>query len=100
MLILQEKKPQLIDKDLLGKWIWRIGLEMESLKKMVVTTKYGRESIWFPKAVRRGHGRRIWKSILKGKDGFKSFIKFKLGLIEWIKFRSMFGVGILLLVLP
>lgn len=71
---------------LLGKWLWRFGMERNSLWMKVIVAKYGSTSVWDPKDVRGSHGTDIWKSILKVKKRFRESIRFSLGAGEDIQF--------------
>ena len=48
----------MLNKALLGKWIWRYACEKDNLWKQVITTKYGQEDL----------GVGVWKEILKEFD--------------------------------
>ena len=55
------------NKALLGKWLWRYGLEREALWRSVVDAKYG--SLWGGWSSKSGKGPyrvSVWKFIRKG----------------------------------
>ena len=56
---------------LLGKWLWRFGLEENKFWRQVVTAKYGEEwRGWFSKLVQGTHGCGFWRSIRMKGDNF------------------------------
>ena len=56
----------LLNKALLGKWIWRFAFEKDVLWKKVIGVKHGLEGCgWRSKEVRGPYGVRVWKEILK-----------------------------------
>ncbi|RVW32107.1 hypothetical protein CK203_080579 [Vitis vinifera] len=59
----------MLNKALLGKWIWRYGCEKDNLWKQVITTKYGQEDLgWRPKKANGAVGIGVWKESLKESD--------------------------------
>ena len=49
---------------LLGKWLWRYGLEKDALWRKVVEAKYGSlRGGWCSKEVRGSYGSSLWKTI-------------------------------------
>ena len=63
------RKLVLLNKALLGKWIWRFACEKENLWKQVLLAKYGQEGFgWRTKKVNETFGVGVWKEILKEKD--------------------------------
>ncbi|KAJ9704891.1 hypothetical protein PVL29_003103 [Vitis rotundifolia] len=56
----------ILNKALLGKWIWRYACDKDSLWKQVIMTKYGQEGHgWRPKKASGAGGVGVWKEILK-----------------------------------
>ena len=63
------RKLALLNKALLGKWIWRYACNKDNLWKQVITTKYGQEGLgWRLKKANGAVGVRVWKEILKESD--------------------------------
>ncbi|RVW84277.1 LINE-1 reverse transcriptase-like [Vitis vinifera] len=63
------RKIAMLNKALLGKWIWRYGCEKDNLWKQVITTKYGQEDLgWRPKKANGAVGIGVWKESLKESD--------------------------------
>ena len=60
------RKIDLLNKALLGKWVWRYAYEKENLWKMVIGVKYGQEGCgWRTKEVCGSFGVGLWKEIMK-----------------------------------
>ena len=60
------RKLALLNKALLGKWIWRYACDKDNLWKQVIMTKYGQEGLgWRSKKANGAVGGRVWKEILK-----------------------------------
>ena len=63
------RKLALLNKALLGKWIWRFACDKENLWKQVLVAKYGQEGLgWRTKKINGAFGVRVWKEILKAND--------------------------------
>jgi hypothetical protein len=74
------KNVRLFNEALLGKWLWRYGLEREALWRKVIREKYGSmEGGWMSKIPRGSHGVGLWKFIRAGWDTFSRFVKFQVG---------------------
>jgi hypothetical protein len=68
------------NRALLGKWLWRYGLEREAWWRLAVDSKYG--SLWggWCSLVPTGaFGVGLWKNIRKGWEKFSSFTRFLVG---------------------
>lgn len=52
------------NKALLGKWLWRFGIERDNLWRKVIVAKYGLMSDWMSKDPQEGYGFGLWKFIL------------------------------------
>jgi hypothetical protein len=75
------------NKALLGKWLWRYGLEREALWRLVVDAKYG--SLWGGWCSKFGkgpYGVSVWKFIRKGWDSFQSHCSFLVGDDQRVRF--------------
>ena len=60
------RKLPLMNKDLLGKWIWRFTSDMYSTWKRLISSMYGKEDLgWRSREARVSFGVRFWKKILK-----------------------------------
>ena len=52
---------------LLGKWLWRFGIEEDALWRQVIEMKYGRVwGGWYTRAVIGPYDVSLWKNINKG----------------------------------
>ena len=81
------KNLTLFNKALLGKWLWRFGVEENHLWPRVIVAKYGMEwGGWRSKPCRGTHGCGLWKSISLGWDVFIERIEFSVGKGDRIKF--------------
>ena len=73
-------KIDLLNKALLGKWIWRFAFEKEILWKKVIGVKYGHEGFgWRTNEARGTFGVGVWKEILKEANWCWDNIGFKVG---------------------
>ena len=60
------RKIILLNKVLLGKWVWRFAIEKDNLWKKVLLVKYDQEGFgWRTNEVRGTYGVGVWKEILK-----------------------------------
>ena len=60
---------------LLGKWLWRFGIEKEALWTRVIGVKYGCEGgDWCSNSVIGPHGMSLWKTIRCGWPNFSQYI--------------------------
>ncbi|RVW74669.1 putative ribonuclease H protein [Vitis vinifera] len=74
------QKINLLNKALLGKWIWRFSFEKEILWKKVIGVKYGHEVFgWRTNEARGTFGVGVWKEILKEANWCWDNIGFKVG---------------------
>jgi hypothetical protein len=72
---------------LLGKWLWRFGLEESHLWRRVVVAKYGVErGGWISDNPRDSYGCSLWKHIWMGWEGFSAHIGFEVGLGDRVSF--------------
>ena len=72
---------------LLGKWLWRFGLEESHLWRRVVVAKYGGvRGGWTSNFPRDTHGCSLWRHIRMGWEVFSSHISFEVGLGTRISF--------------
>ena len=63
------RKLFILNKALLGKWIWRFAYDKDNLWKQVIMTKYGQEGLgWRTKKANGAFGVGVWKEILKEAD--------------------------------
>ena len=63
------RKIAMLNRALLGKWIWRFTCEKDNLWKQVITTKYGQEDRgWRSKKANGAVGVGVWNEILKESD--------------------------------
>ena len=68
------------NKALLGKWLWRIGVEDSHLWRKVIVAKYGMEwGAWRFKPFRGAHGCGLWKNIFSGWEAFMERVEFSVG---------------------
>ncbi|WJZ83602.1 hypothetical protein VitviT2T_003270 [Vitis vinifera] len=74
------RKIDLLNKALLGKWVWRYAYEKDNLWKTVIGVKYGQEGCgWKTKEVCGPFGVGLWKDIMKEVDWCWENIDFKVG---------------------
>jgi hypothetical protein len=65
---------------LLGKWLWRYGLERDALWRRVVEAKYGSlRGGWCSKEVRGSYGLSLWKTIRKEWESFSNQLYMQVG---------------------
>ena len=75
------------NKALLGKWLWRFGMEESHLWRRVIATKYGvNEGGWSTKKIRGAHGCGLWRSISSNWADFVSFLDYEVGVGDRIRF--------------
>ena len=81
------RKIDLLNKALLGKWIWRFSFEKDNLWKKVILVKYGQEGFgWRTNEARGTFGVGVWKEILKEANWCWDNIEFKVGKGTRVKF--------------
>ena len=72
---------------LLGKWLWRYGMERDSLWRKVIEAKYKVEGAgWCTEPVLGTYGVSVWKSIRHSWLDFSKFLQFDVGDGTRIKF--------------
>jgi hypothetical protein len=77
------------NKVLLGKWLWRFGIERDKLWRCVIVAKYGTAGGgWFSLSSSGSYGVSLWKHISNGWDFFLSI----LGLFWEMVSVSVFGM--------
>jgi hypothetical protein len=60
------RKVNVINRALLGKWMWRFGREEDLLWRRVIAAKYRVEwGGWISKKAKRAHGCGLWKGIIR-----------------------------------
>ena len=58
------RKLAMLNKALLGKWIWRYAYDKDNLWKQAIKVKYGQEGLgWRPKKANGAVGVRVWKEL-------------------------------------
>ncbi|RVX21022.1 hypothetical protein VitviT2T_011245 [Vitis vinifera] len=81
------RKLALLNKALLGKWIWRYASDKDNLWKQVIKVKYGQEDFgWRPKKTKGAVGVGVWKEIWKESEWCWNNMFFKVGKGNTIKF--------------
>ncbi|RVX18958.1 Transposon TX1 uncharacterized 149 kDa protein [Vitis vinifera] len=74
------RKIDLLNKALLGKWIWRFAIEEDFFWRKVVGVKYGRLGFgWRTKEARGTFGVGVWRDILKESSWCWDNMEFKVG---------------------
>ncbi|RVX01752.1 putative ribonuclease H protein [Vitis vinifera] len=74
------RKIDLLNKTLLGKWVWRYAYEKDNLWKTAIGVKYGQEGCgWRTKEVCGPYGVGLWKEIMKEADWCWESMDFKVG---------------------
>ena len=77
----------LLNKALLGKWIWRYACERENLWKQVILAKYGQEEHgWRSKKPNGAFGVEVWKEIMKETEWCWDSLEFRVGKGNQIRF--------------
>ena len=80
------RKLTTFNKALLGKWLWRFGIEETRLWRRVVALKFGEEwGGWTSKLGRGAHGCGLWRSIRMGWEDFRKNIRFVVGAGDRVK---------------
>uniref|UniRef100_A0A2N9I472 Reverse transcriptase domain-containing protein n=1 Tax=Fagus sylvatica TaxID=28930 RepID=A0A2N9I472_FAGSY len=75
------------NKALLGKWLWRFGVEETRLWRRAIATKYGvNEGGWSTRKIRGAHGCGLWRSISSIWADFVSFVDYEVGVGDRIRF--------------
>ncbi|RVW47197.1 putative ribonuclease H protein [Vitis vinifera] len=81
------RKLTLLNKALLGKWIWRYACDKDNLWKQVIKAKYGQEDFgWRPKKAMGAVGVGVWKEIWKESEWCWNNMIFKVGKGNTIRF--------------
>ena len=74
------RKLTLLNKALLGKWIWRFASDRDCTWKTLINTKYGLEGLgWCSKEIRGPFGIGLWKDIIKESNWVKENWRFIVG---------------------
>lgn len=64
---------------LLNKWLWRFGVEQDSLWQKMIVAKYREElNDWVSCRPTRAHGSGVWPGIFKGMNSFARYTWFKV----------------------
>ena len=88
------RKIVLLNKALLGKWIWRFAFEKDLFWKKVIGVKYGQEGCgWRTNEARGTFGVGVWKEILKEASWCWDNIEFKVGRGTKVKFWTNHGAA-------
>jgi hypothetical protein len=75
------------NKALLGKWLWRFGVEVSNFWRRVLAAKYGVTGEgWCTRPVRGSHGCSLWKGIMANWDVFQKYIVFEVGKGDKVRF--------------
>ncbi|RVW82268.1 LINE-1 reverse transcriptase-like [Vitis vinifera] len=81
------RKLAMLNKALLGKWIWRFACDKDNLWKQVIKVKYGQEDFgWRPKKATGAVGVRVWKEISKESEWCWDNMTFRVGKGNTIRF--------------
>ncbi|CAN0880443.1 hypothetical protein LINGRAHAP2_LOCUS13650 [Linum grandiflorum] len=77
-----------MNKALLGKWLWRFGVEREAWWRDLIRLKFGldRGSEWRSAGIRNTSGWSVWFWILKESPDFWSVAFVDPGGGEWVRF--------------
>lgn len=83
------------NKALLGKWLWRFGVEESKLWRRVLMAKYGVDKGgWCTKPIRRSHGCSLWNGIMVSWNEFSSHLSVDVGGVIGSGFGMIDGVEI------
>ena len=63
---------------MLGKWLWRYGLETDALWGRVIETKYGNVWGWSTKKVTSVYGVSLWRFIRNGRLNFSKLLQYNV----------------------
>ncbi|WJZ98951.1 hypothetical protein VitviT2T_017437 [Vitis vinifera] len=81
------RKLAMLNKALLGKWIWRYACDKDNLWKQVIKVKYGQEGLgWRPKKANGAVGVGVWKEIWKESEWCWDNMIFRVGKGNTIRF--------------
>ena len=81
------RKLAMLNKVLLGKWLWRYACDKDNLWKQVITVKYEQEGLgWRLKKANGAVGVGVWKEILKESDWCWDNMVFRAGKGTKIRF--------------
>ena len=88
------RKLALLNKALLGKWIWRFACVKDDLWKQVLGAKYGQEDfVWRTNKANEAFGIGLWKEILKESDWCWENMAFNVGKGTKIRFWTDLWCG-------
>ena len=74
------RKVRLFNATLLGKWLWRFGIEKDALWRQVIKVKYGCIwGGWCTRFVNGLYGVSLWKNISQGWPSFSCHIIYDIG---------------------
>uniref|UniRef100_A0A2N9JBN0 Reverse transcriptase zinc-binding domain-containing protein n=1 Tax=Fagus sylvatica TaxID=28930 RepID=A0A2N9JBN0_FAGSY len=77
----------LLNKALLGKWLWRFGLEENNLWRQVIVAKFGVElGGWRTNPIRGAHGCGLWKGIMSSWEDYFQHVEFVVGQGNQVRF--------------
>ena len=80
------RKLTTFNRALLGKWLWRFGIEETRLWRRVIALKFGEEwGEWSSKLGRGVHRCGLWRSICMGWEDFSKNIRFEVGVGDRVK---------------
>jgi hypothetical protein len=69
------------NRALLGKWLWRFGMEENRLWRQVMAARYGVVGGgWCTRQVRGPHGCGLWKGIMLGWEHFSTYMSYTVGM--------------------
>ena len=81
------RKVNFFNEALIGKWLWRFGLERDTLWRQVIEVKYGCVwGGWCTSLVSGPYGIGLWKNISRGWPSFSCYILFDIGDGTRVKF--------------
>ncbi len=88
------RKVVVINRALLGKWMWWFGIEETHLWRRVIAEKYGVEGGgWITKKPKGPHGCGLWKGIMLGWDFFSQNVRMVAGRGDRIVFWHYLWCG-------
>ena len=90
------KSLTILNRALLGKWLWRFANDPEGIWRCLICTKYGEESHgWRPREAKGPFGVGLWKEILKKLIGLVRIGSSELVLVQESDSGLITGAGIL-----
>jgi hypothetical protein len=80
LLLIKKRSLRMFNRALLGKWLWRFGIERDAWWRIVVEFKYGcLQGGWCSHVPTGAFEVGLWKNVGQGWENFSGFTRFKVG---------------------